>query len=296
MARRNKRYALDQCALYRCSSPKKLFTRLQMTRTKLESFKAADDLYRPVTVKKDDGSERHTFDPRRDLKRIQGLIGEFLMRVEPPDYLMSPVRGRSNIDNAAAHQRSLAHRLLDIADFYPSCTAKKAFWFFNAVLDCPRDVAGILTFLTTKDEALPQGSPASPILAYFAYSEMWSEIDQIAKSADNKLTVYVDDVTLSGNVVKGETVHAIKQVLRRHGHRTKDNKEASRKGTAALVTGVVVRRGTLLLPNVQQANRHKRRLEAETAPDDEARLKAEASVAGYDVLERRIIETANRQR
>ena len=40
------------------------------------------------------------------------------MRVEAPDYLMSPVRGRSNIDNAAAHRDAPTHRLIDIEDFY----------------------------------------------------------------------------------------------------------------------------------------------------------------------------------
>ena len=288
MPRRNKSYAIDQCALYRCGTRKKLLQLLQTTPTKLAELKAAGTLYHRMEKPKKNGGVREVYAPRYDLKRIQTRLSELLMRVEAPDYLMSPVRGRSNIDNAAAHRNAPSHRLIDIEDFYPSCTAAKVAWFFGKVMDCPPDVVAILVWLTTLDGALPQGSPASPILAFLSYRDMWDEIAEIAAKNDNRLTVYVDDVTLSGEVVLGRTLWEVKGALRKHGHRTKENKEESRYGTPVTVTGVVLRTGVLLLPNVQHQKRYQLRKALERMPKGPERLRTEAALAGHDETERQI--------
>lgn len=288
MPRRDKSYAIDQCALYCCGTKKKLLQLLQTTPTKLAELKAAKSLYFRMEKSKKSGGVRIIYAPRYDLKRIQGRLSELLMRVEAPPYLMSPVRGRSNIDNAAVHRDAPAHRLIDIEDFYPSCTAAKAAWFFGKVLRCPPDVVAILVWLTTREGALPQGSPASPILAFLSYRDMWDEIDRIATRAGNQLTVYVDDVTLSGKVVLGQTLWDIKKTLQKHGHKTKANKEESRLGTPVAVTGVILRDGALLLPNVQHKKRHQLRKALEWMPEGPDRQKVESAVAGHDETARQI--------
>ena len=286
--RRAKKYALDQCALYRCRSKKKLLQLIQTTPTKLAELKAAGALYHRMEKPKKNGGVREVYAPRYDLKRIQARLSELLMRVEAPDYLMSPVRGRSNIDNAAAHRYAPAHRLIDIEDFYPSCTAAKVAWFFGKVLQCPPDVVAILAFLTTRNGSLPQGSPASPILAFLAYRDMWDEIASIAACAGNRLTVYVDDVTLSGDVVRGQTLWSIKATLHKHGHRTKENKEESRHMTPVAVTGVILRDGALLLPNGQHEKQYRLRKALEGMPDGPDRQRTEAILAGHQVMEQEI--------
>lgn len=288
MSRHNKSYALDQCALYRCGSRRKLLRLLQTTPTKLAELKAAEALYYRMEKPKKAGGVREVYAPRYDLKRIQTRLSELLMRVEAPSYLMSPVRGRSNIDNAAVHRDASAHRLIDVEDFYPSCTAAKVAWFFGKVLCCPPDVVAVLTWLTTRNGTLPQGSPASPILAFLSYRDMWDEIAAIAVRDGNQLTVYVDDVTLSGEVVLGQTLWEIKKTLQQHGHKTKASKEESRRGTPVSVTGVILRDGALLLPNVQHKKRHQLRKKLEQMPEGPDRLRVEAAVAGHDETERQI--------
>lgn len=278
MQRRDKRYPLDQCALYRCGSKRRLFKLLRTSSGKYAELRAATDLYRPIWKKKKSGEPRLVYAPRFDLKRVQKRVSELLMRLEPPDFLMSPVRGRSNIDNAASHRRAASHRLIDIADFYPSCSASKAAWFFRRVLECPPDVVAILVWLTTQDSALPQGSPASPILAYLSYRDMWDEVAAIAERGGNCLTVYVDDVTLSGDIVRGKTLWDIKKTLWKHGHRTKDAKEESRWSTTVTVTGVVLRNEALLLPNAQHQKRHALRKVLERMPDSSERMRVEAAL------------------
>ena len=290
MRAREKKYPLDQCALYRCRSRKRLFKLLRTSSVKYAELRNADDLYRTMRKQKKSGGIRTIHAPRGDLKRIQKRINELLMRVEPPDFLMSPVRGRSYIDNAGRHRYAPSYRLLDVADFYPRCSANKVAEFFAKVLGCPPDVTAILVRLTTTDGALPQGSPCSPILAYWAYRDMWDEIDWIARDAGCNLSVYVDDITVSGPVVRGEMIHTIKRILRKHGHRTKDAKEEARLNRPVTVTGVVLRKGELLLPNAQHHQRHRLRTALESLTDTPERAQLEASIAGHDETERQIVK------
>ena len=266
MRARDKKYSLDQCALYRCSSRRRLLKLLQTSSTKYDELRGAANLYKIMQKPKKNGGVRTIQAPRGDLKRIQKRISELLMRVEPPNFLMSPVRGRSNVDNADRHRYAPSFRLLDVADFYPSCSANKVAEFFAKILKCPPDVTATLVWLTTREGVLPQGSPASPVLAYRAYRDMWTEIDEVARCDGCELSVYVDDITVSSSGVRGETIHTIKQILRKHGHRTKDAKEESRLNTPVTVTGVVLREGRLLLPNAQHRRRHVIRKALEGTP------------------------------
>lgn len=288
MRARDKKYPLNQCALYRCGSRKRLFKLLLTSESKYEDLRSENNLYRTSYKTKKNGSIRTIHAPRGDLKRLQRRISELLMRVIPADYLMSPVRGRSNIDNAAKHRNSQSYRQLDIADFYPNCSANKVAEFFSDALQCPPDVVAILVWLTTRNATLPQGSPSSPILAYWSYREMWAEIESAANQGQCKVTIYVDDITLSGKIVRENTVQEIKQIIFKHGHRTKDDKEEARFMTPATVTGVVLREGALLLPNSQHHVRHilRKKLERVSEGDDFRRL--EASIAGHDETERQI--------
>lgn len=291
--RRDKSYALDQCALYRCSTRKKLFKLLQTSSEKFAELKAAPDLYKPLRKKKKDGTFRPVLAPRGDLKRIQRRIGELLLRVKTPDYLMSPVRGRSNIDNAARHRGAAAFHLLDIEDFYPSCTTSKVAWFFGKYLGCPPDVVKVLLDLTTLNGVLPAGSPASPSLAFWAYADMWDEIDQLTRDAGCQVSVYVDDITVSGQNVPGVLVHAIKERLAHHGHSFKASKEIGQINAPVVVTGVVVRDRTLLMPNVQHLERHKLRAEVAKLPEGYEKAQKMASLIGREGTERQILARNN---
>lgn len=194
--------------------------------------------------------------PRADLKAIQSRIASLLQRIAPPDYLFAPVAGRSYVDNAARHLNADSMRLLDIEDFFPSCTANKVIWFFIKRMECSPDVAAVIKGIVTKDGSLPQGSPCSPILAYLCYVDMWEEISGVVAAADCQLSVYADDLTISGKIVPEELIWNIKKILFRHGHRYKLSKERSKHLKPAEVTGVILSGGKLLVPNRQKKALH----------------------------------------
>ena len=277
-----KRYGEHDSPFFRLKSRKKLAKLLHVSQKKLESLANGRDLYRHFTKKKLSGEDREISAPRPDLKEVQARIAELLGRIAPPDYLFAPVPGRSYVDNAAAHLGARSFRLLDIEDFFPSCTAKRAFWFFHKRMECSPDVAAVLVKIVTHRDALPQGSPCSPILAFFCYVDMWEEIACIAESAQCTLSVYADDLTLSGEVVPKRAVWEIKNVIRRHGHRYHAGKERSIRDRPAEITGVIHRRNRLHAPNRQHKKLHAARLKARCARSEAERAAVMAEVRGRE--------------
>ena len=129
--RGDKRYAEHDSPFFQLRSRAKLAKLLHVSRPKLESLARAEGLYHQFEKPKASGGVRIINAPRADLKAVQARIADLLHRIAPPDYLFAPVAGRSYVDNAAAHLGAKGVRLLDIEDFFPSCNANKAIWYFR---------------------------------------------------------------------------------------------------------------------------------------------------------------------
>ena len=211
---------------FRLRSRAKLAHLLFISQAKLQKLARKQDLYFQFKIPKSSGGSREISAPRDDLKAVQTRIADLLQRIAPPDYLFAPVAGRSYVDNAAAHLGACSVRLLDIEDFFPSCTANKVIWFFHKRMQCSPDVAAIIRGIVTHKYSLPQGSPCSPILAYLCYVDMWDEVSRIVENASCTLSVYADDLTISGETVPEAAIWETKKVLRRHGHRYKGQQGA----------------------------------------------------------------------
>lgn len=220
--------------------------------------------------------------PRSDLIAVQRRINKLLMRISPPAWLFSPVKGRSYVDNARPHAGKNAVRLLDIEDFFPNCKGNKVIWFFKTKMECSPDVVAILKGLVTKDDVLPQGSPCSPILAYLCYIDMWEEIAKIVQEVECDLSVYVDDITISGAQVPEEAIWRIKEILKKHGHNYKQDKERKRWKKPTEVTGVITTQSKelLLVPNRQHKETAKIRKQLNKKCSKEQRASLSAQLHG----------------
>lgn len=225
-------------------------------------------LYRPIDI------------PDAGLKAIQSRIASLLGRITPPDWLFSPVKGRSYVDNADRHRGSRAFWLLDIADYFPSCTASNVAHFFRCKLECSPDVTAILVHLTTCQRYLPQGSPCSPILAYFSNLGMWQEIEQLVSLAGLKHSVYADDITISGPVVPKKVIWEIKQAVHKHGLKIKAEKELSLIDSPATITGVIVDGDQIKLPNKQLKRLFELRGERHRAKSNVLKRLLDGQIAG----------------
>jgi hypothetical protein len=250
-----KRYALNQSPLYKLGSRPKLARLLGVTNGELRQLAAGDALYREFDIPKKSGTGfRHIENPVRPLKLLQARLARLLARIDPPDFLFCPVKGRCYITNAAAHRGSRMVQCLDLKKFYPSTTQKRVYWFFHKVMECDRSIAALLAQLSCYQQHLPTGSPLSPIVAYFAYYDLWQSIDQYCRARGYAFTVYVDDVTISGDHVPERDVWEIKQMIHRVGLRY--HKEKTFVDRPAEVTGVVLRDGKLTAPFRQHKKLH----------------------------------------
>ena len=185
------------------------------------------------------------------------------------------------VDNAALHLGAEAYWLLDIADYFPSCSGNNVARFFRRDLLCSPDVTAVLVKLTVLNDCLPQGSPCSPILAYFSNRLMWNEIDEIVKKAGCALSVYADDLTISGRMVPKAAIWEVKKIVHRHGLRLKPSKEASLIARPAEITGVVVRRdGRLAVPHRKQKALAELNMQRSRTRDPALRKTLDQQIAG----------------
>jgi hypothetical protein len=215
------------------------------------------------------------------LAQVHKRIGQLLARIEVSDYLYSQ-KGRSYADNAWAHRGSTPLIKTDIHRFYPSITRQMVFRMFVDDFECVMDVAHRLADVCCYKQAyLPTGSPLSGRVAFFAKRHMFDEIAHVAHHAGCKVTVYVDDVTVSGKAATKKLLGKIRQTISRHGLRTKGRKSKTfASGAAKMVTGVVVIRDEVRLPNTRHQNIHLARQALQTAAVPTDRERAQRVLVG----------------
>jgi hypothetical protein len=246
-----KRYShsLSQSPLYKLGSRSKLARLLKISVGDLRLLSAGDTLYREFDIPKKSGGIRHVENPARPLKLVQARLARLLSRISPPDYLYCPVKGRCYVSNAAQHAGHRVVHCLDVQKYFPSTLARRVFWFFNKIMQCERDVAALLTSLSTYQQHLPTGSPLSPIMAYFAHYDVWEAVAAFCRKRGHTLTVYVDDCTVSGSKVSARDMWEVKRLIHRSGLRY--HKEKTYIDRPAEVTGVILRDGGIAVPNRQ---------------------------------------------
>lgn len=274
------RYFCDQSPFYKLRSKARLTSILKISSSELKAhLQSANSDYSEFDLTDSNGKKRHIEEPKPKLKRIHKRIEILLNRVFQPDYLYCPVKRRSYVTNAKQHLTANEISILDIKKYYPSSRASRVFQFFRDEMLCERDVAGALMTLCTFNGHVPTGSPLSPILSFLAHKRMWDRIAVMVKNSGCRITVYIDDLTISGQKVPESLVWAIKQEIKNTG--LLYHKEKSYKGARARkVTGVIIKNGELRIPNRQHLKAHKLRMEATKQNDPEKRKELFARLRG----------------
>lgn len=181
----------------------------------------ANRSYRTVPLKP--GSNRQTFDAKAPLKKIHLRIKTtFFANVAFPEYLHGSLKGCDYVTNASLHVNKQILICEDVKKFFPSVSAVRVEDVWCSFFGFSPEVAQLLTRLTTKDGALPQGAITS---SYLANLVLWRDEPLLhAKFAANGITYsrYVDDMALSSatHLSKAMQTWAIAQVygmLRRNG-------------------------------------------------------------------------------
>ncbi len=138
--------------------------------------------------------------PDEQLKHIQRRINSRLLdELDLPLHLHGGVRGRSPRTNAQAHSAAKTLVRIDVERFFPSITNRHVYGVWRDQLGAGRDVAKLLTQLTTYRFRLPQGAPSSVALANLALAPIEDFLLVRSEELNIVFTRFVDDIALSGD-------------------------------------------------------------------------------------------------
>lgn len=283
-----KSYALNQCALYKLGSKKRLAQILDVKLSDLMQLSADEGNFEifelEAQVCEFTGTPRKARwvqNPVPDLKAILARISKLLSRIQSPDYCHGATPGRSYRSNAQAHVGARSVATFDLKDFFPSTTSKQVFRFFQKDLQCAPDVAGLLTDLCTYKRALPTGAPSSPVLAYWANRGLFETVDLRGNALQLKLSVYVDDITLSGDAIPRSLTDQVEGIVKSHGHKLSAHKtKIFGPGRPKHVTGVVIECGALRVPHSRFRKARAIRAAFDAEKDDRKRALLAAKLCG----------------
>jgi retron-type reverse transcriptase len=250
MQNKKKLYPINQSPFFRLRSRRRLARLLYINLPFLEQLAKDTAAYHEWDdLDEDSGKVRHIENPQPRLKKVQGRITKLLGTIEPPDFLFCPAKRRSFVSNAKRHIGSKVVFTIDIKKYFQSSRPQRVFHFFRTCMECSPDVAAVLTKLSTFKGHLPTGSPLSPLMSFYAHWDMWCRIATVVKTENCTLTVYMDDLTVSGQRISGQLIWAIKKII--HGTGLRYHKEKYYAGRFSVITGIIVREEKLSLPNAK---------------------------------------------
>jgi hypothetical protein len=219
----------------------------------------ADAKYRDAKpIIKPDGSIRQPFDALPPLKDIQKRIkSTFLERVIFPDYLTGSLKGKDARRNANLHIGAATVVCEDVEGFFPSTKSGLILSVWEEFFHFSNDVAQLLTLLTTKDGALPQGAVTSSHLANLAFWRHEHSLYLGFFKDDISYSRYVDDITVSSprklsNQELTKAIGRIYSMMKASGFKAKRKKQEIQRANGPM-------RATKLLVNVRAALPHRDR-------------------------------------
>ena len=223
----------------------------------------AEGLYRfAKPIPKADGSVRQPLDALPELKAVHRRIKvRLLSKVIFPKYLTGSIAGRDARANADLHVGSAIVMSEDIERFFPSTGKELVRSIWLRFFGFSSEVADLLTALTTKDAAWPEGAITSSFLANLAFWDQEPKLEQLLRSRGFVYSRYVDDIAISSirRVVPKELTRVIARVygmMRSCGFSAKRRKHQIERSSGRMsVTKLTVNRRVALPTEERQAIR-----------------------------------------
>lgn len=191
--------------------------------------------------------------PEKRLKVLLKNLNDILQKLDLPNFLQGGIRGRSNISNAKLHKNASTVLNLDITDFFPSVTKNMIYMVFRDSLGCSSEVATLIAELSTYKNRLPQGSPASSMIANVVLLKAGKRLEGLATAHDSEYGQYIDDCTLSGPAYLEKMKSLAVRILQEEGFASNPDKLLVRHRDAEqVVTGVRLDGGVCLTTKHKQ--------------------------------------------
>jgi retron-type reverse transcriptase/5S rRNA maturation endonuclease (ribonuclease M5) len=173
--------------------------------------KAQAAKYRSFTLAKANGGQRLIQTPSDDLKLLQRNLSDLLQDCAAELNLTHKwkdqiahgfKRERSIITNASRHRGKRWVFNIDLEDFFGTINFGRVWGFFikNQHFALNPKVATVLAQIACHDNALPQGSPCSPVISNLVAHILDAKLVKLAAQTGCTYTRYADDLTFSTNL------------------------------------------------------------------------------------------------
>lgn len=218
-----------------------------MTKDHLEAIVRDKEDYirrRSVVI---NGKLRNLAVPNRRLRTVHERLKFHLNKIKQPPYLCSPRKGVGQRDNAERHLEANQLLKLDIRQFYPRTMQEDIWRWAYHTLGLRDDVAGLFAKLVAIDGRMPFGSPVSPVLTTLVHRPMFDDVYGICERRKLTMSLWVDDVTISGAEVPGSAVEEIRGAIRAGGFQT-HKIEYLETARPVVITGVPIVAGRVSAP------------------------------------------------
>jgi len=178
-------------------------------------------------------------------------LARLLSRIEVPDYVHSK-KGHSYVSNALAHANNTPIAKTDISKYFTSTSFAHIQRLFTEDLRCPKDVAWYLSKVCTFNGYIPTGSQISNPLAFLANRPMFDRIHDYAREQRCVMTLFQDDIVISGAAASKRMLNDVLMEIRRSGLRASPKRKKTKTYPASavkVITGVIVKGKSTTLPN-----------------------------------------------
>lgn len=180
--------------------------------------------YRSFDIPKKSGGVRTIHAPEPQLALLQSRLAEMLYacvrerKQENARFWFASHgfhQGRTIVSNAEVHRRRRFVFNLDLADFFGTINFGRVRGFFihDTMFSLEPKVATIIAQIACHNNALPQGSPCSPVVSNLIGNILDSRLLALARDAHCTYTRYADDLTFSTN----ETLFPTEIAVNVHG-------------------------------------------------------------------------------
>ena len=167
--------------------------------------------YTAFEIPKRSGGTRKIFAPTVRLKLVQRRLAALLQDCaqeisDANDWKDSIAhgfkRGRSIVTNASCHRRRRFVFNIDIENFFGAINFGRVRNYFikNWYFSLHPDVATVLAQIACHEDALPQGSPCSPVISNLIGSILDAHMVRLAARTGCRYTRYADDLSFSTNL------------------------------------------------------------------------------------------------
>lgn len=157
--------------------------------------------YFTFNVKKRDGSSRTINSPIGELKELQFILKEDLLKIfGTKSCVHGFVKSRNILTNAKNHLNKKILVNLDLQDFFTSIHFGRVYGLFlSKPFNFPKIIATLLAQICCCEGLLPQGAPTSPIISNFICRKLDNDLIKHSKNNNFYYSRYADDITISCN-------------------------------------------------------------------------------------------------